>query len=160
MLAAPESISKMTTKCFRLTQTSDEDKVICLYKLGLVLDPGEVLAWTSKIRKLTGTRHKNILLRVVHGDIFSNARLHKFRLRDTSACANCPDPVETILHRITDCPRAHETWRIANEARDALGIVRSTNFSIENLIGIGDRQDKIELAINAEIIHRLTTKGE
>ena len=92
-------ISAMSSRDIRGHQTSDEDKVICLYKLGLVLDPGEVLAWTSKIRKLTGTRHKNILLRVVHGDIFSNSRLHRFGLRDSSNCSNCPELMETIEHK-------------------------------------------------------------
>ena len=35
-----------------------------------------------------------------------------------------------------------------------------TDFTIENLLGAKDRLDRIELAINAEIIHRLTSNGE
>ena len=153
-------MSTLTSKNLRLSQTNDEDKIICLYKIGLALNPGEVLSWTKKVRGLTSTRHKNIILRVAHGDIYSNDRLHRFRLRDSSACANCGEAVETIQHRITACPLAQETWTIANEARSAIGISILNDFTIENLLGAQDRLDKISLTINAEIIHRLTSKGE
>ena len=154
------SISTMSSRDIRGQQTDEDDKLICLYKIGMVLNQGEVLSWTTKVRKLTSVRHKNILLRVAHGDIFSNARLHRFRLRDNPSCFNCAEPLESILHRITDCPRAQETWRIVNEAKHALGMPILADFTIENLLGAKDRLEKIELTLNAEIIHRLATKGD
>ena len=153
-------LSAMSSKSIRLNQSNVEDKIICLYKIGLALNPGEVLSWTSKVRKLTSTRHKNILLRVAHGDIFSNSRLHKFRLRDNPGCANCDEAVESIKHRITECPKAQETWLKVNESKIALGLTPLSDFTIENLLGTKDRVSSIELALNAEIIHRLTSKGE
>ena len=154
------NISMMSSRNLRLNQHAEEDKIICLYKIGLALDPGEVKAWTSKIRKLTSTRHKNIILRVAHGDIFSNSRLCKFGLRNSSNCSNCQETLETIQHRIAECPRAVETWRIANEAKQSLGLHVLTDYSIENLLGTKDRLSKLELAINAEILHKLTSRGE
>ena len=79
--------------------------------LRLILTPGEVISWTKKIKKLTSTRHENILLRAAHGDIFSIARLLKFGLKDNPKCSNCPEPVEANQHRIAECPKAIETWR-------------------------------------------------
>ena len=155
-----QCISTMSSKNIRLNQTRDDEKIICLYKIGMALDPGEVMGWTSIVKKLTSTRHKNILLRTAHGDIYSNARLHKFRLRDNSGCANCAEAVESIKHRITECTQAQVTWMKVNEAKAALGMNVLTDFTIENLLGAKDRLDRIELAINAEIIHRLTSNGE
>ena len=154
------NISTMSSGSLRRNQAVDEDKIICLYKIGLALDPGEVLSWTNQLKKLTSTRHKNIILRVAHGDIFSNSRLCKFGLRDTANCANCPEAVETIQHRIMECPLALETWHKVKEAKQALGLQAMTDFSIENLLGAKDRMNKVELAINAEVLHKLTSRGD
>ena len=40
------------------------------------LERGETLRWGEKVRKLSSTRHKNIILRIAHGDIYSNDRLN------------------------------------------------------------------------------------
>ena len=153
-------ISKMSSRDLRLGRTPEEEKIICLYKIGLALNPGEVLAWTKRLKKLTSTRHKNILLRVAHGDIFSNSRLCRFGLRNEANCANCPERVETIIHRIAECPLAIDTWTKVNEAKVMLGMQPLTDFSIENLLGTTERPNKIELAINAEVLHKLASRGE
>ena len=154
------NITAMSSKQLRLSQTNESDKLICLYKLGLALTPGEVAAWTNKLRKLTSTRHRNILLRAAHGDIFSNSRLFRFGLRDNPKCANCQEAMETILHRICECPLALETWNKLEEAKRELGLRCLTDLTIENLMGAKDKLSKIELALNAELILKITSKGE
>ena len=124
------------------------------------MDPGEVTSWTSRLKKLTSTRHKNILLRLVHGDIFSNSRLCRFGLRPTANCANCPEPIETIQHRIRECPKAIEAWNKLDIAKRALGYHNLSDLSIENLVGAKDRLNKVELALNAELLVKLTSRGE
>ena len=95
-------LGTLTSKSLRLNMLDEEAMIICLYKTGAILDPGEVLNWTNKTRRLTSTRHKNILLRVAHGDVFSNERLFRFGLRATPNCSNCHELIETKLHRIKD----------------------------------------------------------
>ena len=133
---------------------------IYIYKLGPILLPGELESWTIKLRKLTSTRHKNVLLRAMHGDVFSNERLYRFGLRDSPACANCQEQLETVQHRLVECPRAREAWQKLEEIKTRLGLSTLSDLTIENLVGAKDRLNKIELAIQAELIHKLMTKSD
>ena len=153
------SIASLSSKDLRLNNKDREEGLICIYKQGLILTPGEVLNWTKGIRKLTSTRHKNIILRTAHGDIYSNERLSRFGLLDSPRCGNCPEPCETIRHRLVECPKANEVWRQLNEVKNKLGLRPLSDFTIENLLGAKDRINKVELALNAEALHKLATIG-
>ena len=153
-------ISTLSSKALRVNQIDDEDQVICIYKLGLIMNPGEVRSWTGRLKKLTSTRHKNILLRAVHGDIFSNARLARFGLRQEAGCSNCREPNESIEHKIKDCPKARLSWLELERVKRELGLSNLSDLSMENLIGAKDKVNKIELALQAELIHKLTSSNE
>ena len=153
-------ISTLSSKVLRLNQVKVEEQMICIYKLGPIMTPGEVLAWTNSLKKLTSTRHKNILLRVVHGDIFSNARLARFGLRQEATCSNCAEPNESIVHKIKECVNANEAWLELEKAKREMGLSNLTDLSLENMIGAKDMVNKIELALQAELIHRLTSKND
>ena len=157
---AMKRLTTMSSKELRLSRSKEEEKMINVYKIGLILDPGELLSWTSRLKSLTSTRHRNILLRVVHGDIFSNARLLKFGLRDSSNCHNCDEAVETIQHRLLECPKAREAWMRLNEARDHLQINSPGTLTMANLVGAGDRLDKLSLALQAELLIKLSGKSD
>ena len=150
----------MSSKDIRLSRTNFGDNIINVYKIGMVLDPGELLSWTKRVKSLTSTRHKNILLRVAHGDVFSNARLHKVGLRDSAGCSNCDERVESIQHRLFDCPKARETWIKFNEAKNSLELTVVNPLTLENILGAGERLDKLDLALQAELLLRLSSKGE
>ena len=147
----------LSSKQIRLNRISMEDSIICVYKTGLLLAPGEVLAWTKGLRKLTSTRHKNIILRLVHGDIFSNARLACFGLIPDSSCPNCNERSESILHKILECPVAVEAWQEMERAKLSLDLNNLSDLSLANLVGAKDRLGKLELTLQAELIHRLTS---
>ena len=154
------SIAKLSSRDLRQNRYDDEDKLICIYKIGMILDPGEVGAWTNRLRNLTSTRHRNILLRTAHGDIFSNSRLFRFGLKDNPGCSNCPEAFETIMHRLCDCPKAVEAWNKLEEAKTVVGLDNLSDRSINSILGAKGRPNKIELALNAELILKLTTRGE
>ena len=153
-------VSTLSSKDLRESAITLEESIICVYKTGLILTPGEVLSWTSKIKKLTSTRHKNIALRVAHGDIFSNSRLFKFGLRATPACSNCQEPIETVQHRLYECPMAQEAWLKLDEAMLKLKLTPLSNYTLENVLGAGLRRNKLELALQLELLLRLSTKSE
>ena len=152
-------ISTLSSKELRKNWIGAE-RGIHIYKLGPILDPGELKAWTKRKKKLTSTRHKNILLRAIHGDIFSNSRLFKFKLTNDPKCLNCLEPVETILHRLNECPKATQAWHLLEAAKTSMGLENLSDLSIENLLGIKDNIGKLELTLNAELIHRLSTRSE
>ena len=153
-------ISTLTCKELRVSRSNEGELMINTFKIGLILTPGELISWTRKIRGLTSTRHKNILLRVAHGDIFSNSRLCKFGLKPSSHCANCPELVESIKHRLLDCPKAQEAWRLLDVAKVTLNMNVLSDTSMENILGAKDDITKLELALQAELALRLSTKGE
>ena len=93
----------------------------------------------------------------MHGDIFSNDRLDRFGLRQDAKCANCDELTETIMHKVRDCPKAFEAWRELEEAKAVLNLNTLTDLTIENLIGAKENVNKIEHALQAELIHRLTS---
>ena len=134
--------------------------MICVYKAGLILSPGEVVSWTRHMCKLTSTRHKNILLRVAHGDVFSNERLNRFRLRDSPGCSNCNEPYESPLHRVVECPNARRSWEILDETKVRIGLSRLTDHSLENILGTKDTLTKLELTLQAELLLRITSTSE
>ena len=153
-------IAGLSSKEFRTARSKDEELMINVFKLGPILTPGELAAWTKSVKKLTSTRHRNILLRAMHGDIYSNSRLHKFKLRDAPNCCNCPELVETRLHRLVECPKAIEAWNELNRIKASLSLNTLSDNSIENVVGAKDRVSKLELALQAELILKLSTKSD
>ena len=153
-------VSTLTSRDLRQQCSTEGQNVISTLKIGPVLTLGELSSWTGKLKRLTSVRHKNILLRLAHGDIFSNSRLHKFGLRDSPACANCQEQVENIHHRVRECPKAIEAWTLLNDAKANLGLMPLEDFSIESILGVKDRLSKVELALNAELVRRVTSKSE
>ena len=60
--------------------------------------------------------------RILHGDIFCNSRMFKFKMKDNPNCNMCPDIVENIKHLIWDCPRSARVWNFLNNlTKDLLG---------------------------------------
>ena len=156
--AALVDISSLSSKMIRCNRTNDDPN--CLFKLGPALTPGELFAWTKKLKSLTSTRHKNIILRTMHGDIFSNSRLFKFGLRTNPSCSNCDAQVETKQHRLFECPNARRSWEKLEQIKFRFGLNVLTDLSIENLVGAKDDISKLELALQSELILKLSTKSD
>ena len=150
------NVMGISSKTFRLNNQS-ADKIICLYKQGLALTPGEVLSWTKRVKRLTSTRHKNLILRVAHGDIFSSERLCRFGLVNDPKCNNCNHPVEDVRHKLVDCPSAVEAWEKLDEVKSRLGLETMGDRSLEGLLGTTEPLGKLELTLNAELLHRLAS---
>ena len=105
--------------------------------------------------KLTSTRHKNIILRLSHGDIYSNDRLYRFGLIDSPRCSQCSEPCETITHRIIECPIANRSWQHLNQKLREIGYQQVSQVTTENILGAGEDTTNVELALRAELTLRL-----
>ena len=81
------SLDKLTSKAIRLLRS---DKTpINTFKLGALITPNKSLSWGLNVSKLTNTKHKDILLRLVHGELYSREQLYRYNLNDSPSCPRC-----------------------------------------------------------------------
>ena len=59
-----------------------------------------------------------------------------------------------------DCPKARETWGKLDEAMNLLQMTLTSPQTIENMLGAGERLDKLNLTLQAELLLKLSTKSE
>lgn len=65
----------------------------------------------KNIRKcLHMPRDRFFKFRILHGDIFCNERMFKFKMVNSQSCNYCNTEVESIKHMLWDCPRAQGAW--------------------------------------------------
>ena len=113
------------------------------------LSPGESLSLFLKISKLSGVAHKNILLRLIHGEIYTKERLHRFGMIDSPKCPRC-DEIETLMHKFCDCDYVRRIW---NKAAEVVGTTRN-NDQAKDILAISSN-GTTNLTLNAEIILRI-----
>ena len=123
----------------------------------MILTPG----WTTRLRRLTSTRHKCALMRVAHGDVYTNSRLFKFGLINDPKCANCDALNEDLDHRLIECRQAVEAWRLLDEKLEIIGAQAATELTMGGILGAKDdyQRSKLPLTIKAELVSRLMRKG-
>ena len=142
-------LGKLTSKEIRQSRTNCDP--ICVYKCGLILDPGESYSWLNNLNRLTSTAHKNAVLRYIHGDIYSRDRLFRFGLAESPLCENC-DQIETINHKIFECTQAKNLWQEISKLSDLGNIQIDPNY----VVGAHEESSRAVVTIHAELIKRLT----
>ena len=147
-------LTKLTSKQFR--EANEHWEPICVYKIGAVLSPNENASWTHKVRALTSTRHKNILLKIAHGDWYSKARLHRFGLVDDPSCEACGQ-VETIKHKVVECPNKLLLWQY--QARLEGYDLDNSPEPMEFALGMHQHDDPTTLTMHAEILQLVLYKN-
>ena len=100
------------------------------------------------LKNLTNVKLKGIILRAIHGDIYSGTRLKKFGMSDTDSCPRCGVP-ETVQHQIFECEYTRKIW---NYTTKITGIKIRT---INDVLGHNELHDKLTLTLHAEIIRIL-----
>ena len=123
------------------------------------LTEGETITWGRKIKKLKSTRHKNIVLRVAHGDIYSNERLTRFGMLNDSKCNNCDEAIENITHRFVNCPKTKEIWNILSEASPNLWYALQDGTNLKQVLGCTGDLNRLELKMIAEVITRINSQA-
>jgi hypothetical protein len=150
-------ITTLSSKQIRLSNEAAND-YHCVYKSGLILTPPEVTAWTRSLRKLTSVRHRSNILRIAHGDVYSNSRLFKFGLIDNPSCRNCSAATEDINHKLISCPNSLKVWREIKRLKDRLGLEMEYPVTMEEVLGTRNG-DKLSLALNAEVLTKIMSYG-
>ena len=140
-----KEVTKLTTKSIRQIISP---KYTVTAKLIINPEPDILAHLGLQIKKLTNIKLKGILLRAIHGDIYSGTRLKKFGMSETDACPRCLSP-ETIAHQLLECSYTKKIWEITSK------ITSIPINSINDILGHNPLHDKTTLTIHAEIIRLL-----
>jgi len=65
-----ENLKTLTSK--RCREILHEPDPITIFRIGIIMTPIETINTFTKLSKITSTRHKNIILRALHGDVYTN----------------------------------------------------------------------------------------
>ena len=125
------------------------------FKIGISLSKVESETWCLRIAKLTSTRHKNVLLKIAHGDIYTKEKLNRFGLVDSSLCPRC-DQIETLQHKLFGCIYASKIWLEFLKHSNSLTGENLINEPLINKIFGTFRTANLEyITIAAEIMQRI-----
>jgi hypothetical protein len=108
-----------------------------------------------KIKKLTSVKHRNTMLKVLHGDVYTNERKNRFGLREDPYCDRCNE-IDTLEHRLSTCSATRELvsnmLRITNKVRISV----PANEDVLNSILMANNSDSMgALTIHTEVIGTL-----
>ena len=135
---------KITSKSIRYSGSDApiEPKLISFHDQALLKGLGK------NIKSMTNVKLKSIILRCLHGDVYSKERMYRFGMSSDNLCSRCSQ-VETTEHMLLHCSYVTELW---NKIGKFTGI---SNNSIDEILGNHEMHDKITLTIHAETLRRL-----
>ena len=136
-----------------IREVRQENVPICLMKIGLVLTPNEALNLFNTVNKLTCTRSKDILLRLIHGELYSKDRLYRYQLTDTPECPRC-NLRETLVHKFIECDYVKEIWRRTLQLTNKLRINNGNETLLEKIMSSSEPNLGI-LTVHAEVLSRI-----
>ena len=149
-----KEIAKCTSKEIR--ESTIDKKPIMTFKFGINMTAIEALNWGSRLSKLTSTKHKNILLRVAHGDVYTKLKLQSFNLIDNNSCPRCGQ-VEDLRHKFLDCDYVKRIWEASNRYRTKLLGDQYDNLEVgAALFGHNINSNLAILTLNAEVLLRIS----
>jgi len=147
----PKILSDVSSKTIRLSR--NEKDPLCYFKSGTILTPRESLNYFYNLNRLPSVRHRNIILKILHGDVYTNERLHRFGLIDNPSCPRC-DQIETIEHKFATCEYISRIW--AETSRLTNKWPSPNTDQIQELILANGNLDQTTLRIHAEILYRIS----
>jgi hypothetical protein len=143
-----KELSSCTSKELRLSLCSKNQ--LTDFKIGISLSNIESRTFFHRIAKLTSTQHKALLLRIVHGDIYTKEKLLKYGLSESSSCPRCSQ-TETLQHKFATCDYVKRIWRVA---ASLMGIDLTTHY-LENILGATKQCCPNRLPLHIEILKRI-----
>ena len=146
-------IDKLAAKFIRESRTKTQP--VNSLKLGTILTSVESKSWGLKLTKLSSTRHKNILLRVAHGDIYTKAKLTRFGLSNDSSCPRCGE-IEDLNHKFVTCDYVKRIWEEALRSTRSLTTFNPIMEAPEDVIlGCYRGSNLTTVTLNAELLQRI-----
>ena len=143
-------LKKLTSKEIRTSR--DKKLNVTEFKVGITLTTKEAATWALRLSKLTSTRHKNTILRVVHGEIYTKEKLSRFGLIDSATCPRC-DQVETLRHKFIECHYSRKIWAEALPYIEKLaGVIEPSQDKTKIIIAANINSNLAAMTLSAEIM--------
>lgn len=102
----------------------------------------------KNITTMTNVKLKSILLRCMHGDVYSRERMFRFGMTSDNLCSRCQQ-IETTEHMLIGCDYVLNLWTKIGR------ITGIPNRNLDEILGAHEIHDKITLTIHAEVLRRL-----
>ena len=148
-----KNINDLSSKQIREARASNLP--ILIYKMGPILTPGQSLTWANCLNKITSTKHKDIVLRLAHGELYSKDRLTRYGLIADNTCPRC-SLVETLKHKYFECPYVANIWQKTLAITDKLRTsIDPLETPIEKALCCTNEPKPLALTIHAEIITKI-----
>jgi len=148
-----ELITKLNSKEIRMSEREDPHLI---FKSGAIMSPTESLTYFNQLKKLTSVRHRNTLLRVLHGDVYTNERLYRFGLRDDPNCTRCNE-TDTLEHRLVSC-RGTENLRtnIVNVTSKLYKTINAHQLDpLDQILVTHKDSSSAILTVHAELLYKI-----
>ena len=146
-------IEACTSKEIR--ESLNKNEAVIDHKLGHTLTQAESLSWGLKLSKVNSVRHRNILLRVAHGDVYTKEKLVRFNLSQDDQCSRCGN-IETLKHKFIECPYVQRIWQATYRVTNQLMTNnQETEVTSKACIGAQLSSNVTILTINAEILLKI-----
>ena len=148
-------LREASSKSIREARTKNDP--ICVFKLGAIMTPLEVENWGRGIKKLSSTKHKNTLLRVAHGEVYSKEKLARYGLVNDDICNRCGER-EDLKHKLIECPYIKRIWQ---QVRSVTRVTNNIINDVENqILGAYKTCGLTTLTLHAEILLRILSLRE
>jgi hypothetical protein len=146
-------MSLLTSKELRNLMVTHDP--ICLPKIGAIVGPNEVVHWGHCITRLSSVKHRNLILRVAHGEVYTKEKLCRIGLIESPNCTRC-DSVETLQHKIFECEYTQRIWNLTLNLTRHLNTSSTDNVDRDKLIlGMDVGSTPTTMTIHAEVINRI-----
>ena len=147
------SLDKCSAKSIR--DSLYNSSPITSYKIGMELSVSEAKTWGLRLSKLTSVKHRNIILRVAHGDIYTKDKLYRFNLADSNECPRCGQ-VEDLKHKFFECDYAKRIWQtLFRKTNSGTSLNQNGIDPIKAGMGGHIESNEVLMTVNAEILLRL-----
>ena len=98
-----------------------------------------------------------MLLRHLHGDVYTNERKYRFGLTQDPNCTHCGQ-LDTLDHRLTRCPRSIEVLTVLERKIGEVAVNdREAQDPVACALGVYNRLKKSSLALTAETIEYISS---
>ena len=131
----------------------EDSTPITSFKIGFNLGINDSLTWCYQVKKLKSARHQTTMLKIAHGDMYTNDRLLRFGLRDNDSCDRCGN-TDSRAHRMATCPKALALWNEARSLCNQQPLTDTDPDLLKIVLGIKDPLGG-ELVLHAELLQVL-----
>ena len=117
------------------------------------MSPDDAINWAHNLSKVTSTVHKDLILRLAHGELYYRERLFRYNLVDSPLCPRCME-LETLEHKFATCSYVAAIWQTTtNLTMPSHRLIMNLDTK-DKILGTLDAS-RITLTIHGEIIKRI-----